>query len=86
MVPIQARLSGRRGVMDQREEDRAALQLSEEPQEEEEEEQQQHPSRQSVLPTGSQDQMGDKDEPAQGQRGNSGDEWDTDLETDGRLR
>ncbi|XP_045916767.1 leucine-rich repeat-containing protein 74A-like isoform X2 [Micropterus dolomieu] len=36
----------------------------------------------SVLPTGNQDQIEDKEKPTQGQEGDSGDEWDTDLETD----
>ncbi|XP_044026118.1 leucine-rich repeat-containing protein 74A-like isoform X2 [Siniperca chuatsi] len=63
--------------MDQWEEDCVDLQLNEEQQEEE-----QQPSDQSVLPTGSQDQMEDKEKPPQGKEGDSGDEWDTDLETD----
>ncbi|XP_070782535.1 leucine-rich repeat-containing protein 74A-like [Enoplosus armatus] len=58
--------------MDQK--DIAGLQLNEEQQAQEPQ-----PSNQSVLPTGGQDQM---EKPTQGQEGNRGDEWDTDLETD----
>ncbi|KAK1889510.1 Leucine-rich repeat-containing protein 74A [Dissostichus eleginoides] len=47
-----------------------------------EEEEEQQPSDQSDLLTGSQDQVEDEEKPSQGQEGNSGDEWDTDLETD----
>ncbi|KAM9339212.1 uncharacterized protein ABDE67_016868 [Symphorus nematophorus] len=70
-VQIQVRFSGSCGVMDQCEADSAALQLSEEQQQEE------HPSNQSVP-----DQMEDKEQPTQGEDGDGGDEWDTDLETD----
>ncbi|XP_039637594.1 leucine-rich repeat-containing protein 74A-like isoform X3 [Perca fluviatilis] len=49
---------------------------------EEEEEEEQQLSDQSVLPTGSQDQLEDEEKPTQAQEVNSGDEWDTDLETD----
>ena len=51
-----------------------------------EEEEEQQPSDQSDLLTGSQDQVEDEEKPSQGQEGNSGDEWDTDLETDSRLK
>ncbi|KAK5853003.1 hypothetical protein PBY51_006827, partial [Eleginops maclovinus] len=47
-----------------------------------EEEEEQQPSDQSVLLTGSQEQVEDQETPTQGQESNSGDEWDTDLETD----
>ncbi|KAF3849831.1 hypothetical protein F7725_019550 [Dissostichus mawsoni] len=50
-----------------------------------EEEEEQQPSDQSDLLTGSQDQVEDEEKPSQGQEGNSGDEWDTDLETDSRC-
>lgn len=51
-----------------------------------EEEEEQQLSDQSDLLTGSQDQVEDEEKPSQGQEGNSGDEWDTDLETDSRLK
>ncbi len=75
-VNLTSLLSGSCGAMDQREdEDSAVLQINED-----------QTSDQSVLPTGNQDQEGDKKEhPPQGQEGGSGDEWDTDLETDSRL-
>ncbi|KAM7395453.1 hypothetical protein PAMA_006960 [Pampus argenteus] len=57
--------------MDPCEEDNVVLQLIEE---------EQQPCDQSVPPMGSQDQMEDKS--TQGQEGDSGAEWDTDLETD----
>ncbi|XP_033931410.1 leucine-rich repeat-containing protein 74A-like isoform X2 [Pseudochaenichthys georgianus] len=47
-----------------------------------EEEEEQQLSDQSDLLTGSQDQVEDEEKPSQGQERNSGDEWDTDLETD----
>lgn len=71
------KLSGFCGVMDQCEEDSAGLQREEE---------QQPSDDQSVVPTGSQDQTEDKEKPTQGQEADSGDEWDTDLETDGRSQ
>ncbi|KAM7367955.1 hypothetical protein PAMP_014217 [Pampus punctatissimus] len=57
--------------MDPCEEDNSVLQLVEE---------EQQPCNQSVPPMGSQDQMEDKS--TKGQGGDSGAEWDTDLETD----
>ncbi|XP_034053548.1 leucine-rich repeat-containing protein 74A-like [Gymnodraco acuticeps] len=47
-----------------------------------EEEEEQQLSDQSDLLTGNEDQVEDEEKPSQGQEGNSGDEWDTDLETD----
>ncbi|XP_041815304.1 leucine-rich repeat-containing protein 74A-like [Chelmon rostratus] len=59
--------------MDQCEQNRVELQLSEE----------QQPSDQSALPTGNPDRMTGEEQPTQGQEGDGGDdEWDTDLETD----
>ncbi|XP_032399256.1 leucine-rich repeat-containing protein 74A isoform X3 [Etheostoma spectabile] len=47
-----------------------------------EEEEEQQPSDQSILPTENHDQLEDEEKPTQAQEENSGDEWDTDLETD----
>lgn len=41
---------------------------------------------QSVQPTESMDQAEDKEQPTQSQKGDGGDEWDTDLETDSKLQ
>lgn len=46
----------------------------------------QQPSDQAVVHTGSPDQMDVREQPTPGHEGNSGEESDTDLETDGTLR
>lgn len=76
---IQGAFTGEGEVMDQSEEDSVVLNHHRK-------EVEQQPSDQSVVHAGSPDQMEVREQPTRGQEGDSGEELDTDLETDGTLR